>query len=46
MLCKGTAGSVEGNIIGLHYVSEYQNTNFELFFIEFFKVFLIFISYL
>ena len=29
MLCKGTAGP------GLHYVSEYQNTNFELFFVDF-----------
>ena len=36
MLCKGTAGSVKGNVvIGLHYVSEYQNANFELFFVEF-----------
>ena len=36
MLCKGTAGSVKGNVvIGLHYVSKYQNANFELFFVEF-----------
>ena len=35
MLCKGTEGPVKGNVIGLHYVSEYQNTNFELFFVKF-----------
>ena len=35
MLCKRTAGPVQGNVIGQHYVSEYQNTNFELFFVEF-----------
>ena len=38
MLCKGTAGPVKGNVIGLHFVSEYQSTNLELFFVEFLQL--------
>ena len=46
MFCKGTAGSVKGNVIGQHYVSECPKTPILNCFSLSFKVFLIFISYL